>query len=718
MIDAVSDLEKRLSFTGFHKETQTSKRDCRLDRDEFDALAPKEPVTVSLAAAALSMTTLDTASGTTLRLTAEGNDLETSKLSKSVFGGSNQASMDVRFATFKGNPVLDFVISEEDTKVDLHLFGNGLANHTVAASIPELQLDEKSSGRSTFLLRMFNDGSTNISKGSFAKIVAKMPEKDKSMVAALCGQLGKVSSSSEGFAASFATTADRDAFRRSSFSTKPVQEAISSLAKQCVDEIRTKGLVNASFDVETQGACCCSAAQNELLSKLDTEIDQAQTSLQGFEDEIKAIQVNRPLFERDACPAYESDLTSAQEKLSIIESEIGQAITSLADLEAKLAEEENIKSSLSKISQPSELCDVENNGLKDRVNGFIQNLNPASIGVVCPGDTEKSPLQIVNDEINAEITRLLEIHISPDQISELKNTITQLEAERVELAANLAAVSQTKASPVEIDQQMQTNAGLSNTVSEIEGQVTALETEISDLRGFMDDNASLIAEIDQLNQELVNLTSQKMLTQGTLEDVKSDVLQAKAKVTQLEMQIEKVKSQTSDLEVQIGAASSTADTLQQEVQTLTLEVSQTQKRIESLEQEVAIAQDLIDNANSVIASNSQEVAKLDAELNAKNATATTLEMSLDTIGPQADAAEQTVRDLDASLKADFVPVAEYKEQAARLNEMTQIVTERTKLIRELRDDLQAIQGEEQLLVKMCLADAQCKAAMGDRLGVE
>lgn len=717
MIDTVSDLEKRLSFTDFYKETKTSKRDCRLDRDEFDALAPKEPVTLSLAATTLSMTTLETDSGTTLRLTAGGNDLETSKMSKSVFGGSNQASMDVQFTTFKGNPALDFVISEEDTKVDLHLFGSGLANQTVAVSIPELLLDDKTSGRSSFSIRMYNDGSTNISNGDFEKIVTKMPEKDKAIVAALCGQIGKASSTSEGFSSSFAATEDRDAFRRSNFSSEPVREAISSLAKQCVDEIRIKGLVIASFDVEVQTPVC-SATQNELLSKLDTEIDEAQTALQGFEDEIKAIQVNRPLLERDACPAYENDLTSAQEKLSAIDSEIARAITSLADLEAKLAEGENIKGSLSKISQPSELCDVENNGLKDRVNSFIQNLNPASIGVVCPGDTEKSPLQIVIDEINAEITRLLEIHISPDQIAELKNIITQLEAERVELAANLAAVSQTKASPVEIDQQMQTNAGLSNTVSEIEGQVTALETEISDLRGVMDDNASLIAEIDQLNQELVNLTSQKMLTQGTLEDVKSDVLQAKAKVTQLEMQIEKLKSQTSDLEVQLGAASSTAGTLQQEVQTLTLEVSQTQKRIESLEQEVAIAQDLIDNANSVIASNSQEVAKLDAELNAKNATATTLEMSLDTLGPQADAAEQTVQDLEASLKTDFVPVAEYKEQAARLNEMTQIVTERTKLIRELRDDLQAIQGEEQLLVKMCLADAQCKAAMGDRLGVE
>jgi hypothetical protein len=51
-----------------------------------------------------------------------------------------------------------------------------------------------------------------------------------------------------------------------------------------------------------------------------------------------------------------------------------------------------------------------------------------------------------------------------------------------------------------------------------------------------------------------------------------------------------------------------------------------------------------------------------------------------------------------------------------LNDLTQIVTERTTLIRELRADLVAIEAEEQLLVKMCLADAQCKVAMGDRLG--
>lgn len=717
MIDTISDLERRLLLTGFYKVTKTSQRDCRLDRDEFDALAPKEPVNVLLAAKSLSMATLEADNGPTLRFIARGSNLETSKMSKNVFGGSNELSMDVRFSTFERNPVLDFVISEEETKISLRLFGSNLANQTVAASMHEFLLDDKSTGRSAFYIRMFSDGSTNIGNGDFAKIVTKMSVKDKAMVAALCAQLGKVSSSSEGFEASFAAPTDRAAFRRSNFSSEPVREAIASLAKQCVDEIRTKGLVIASFDFEAQMPVC-SAAQNQLLFKLDTEIDEAQTALQDFEDEIKSIQVNRPLLERDACPAYETELAAAREKLSAVASEIVSARTSLTDLEAKLAEAEDIKVSLSKISQPSELCDIEKKGLKEQIAGFIQSLNPAGVGVVCPDDTIKSPIQIVIDEINAEITRLLETHISPDQIAELKRTIAQLETERVELAANLAAVTQKKASPVEVDQQMQINAGLSDTLSEIEDQITVLENEISGLLSVMDNNASLISEIDQLNQELVNLTSQKMLTQGLFEDVKSEVLQAKANVTELELQIDKVKSQTSDLEVQLGAASSTAGILQKEVQTLTLDVAQTQKRIESLEEEVAIAEDLIDNANSVIASNSQAVAKLDTELKAKNAEMTTLKTLVDTLGPQADAAEQTVRDMEAELNADFVPIAQHREQEARLNKLTQTVTERTKLIRELRDDLQAIQSEEQLLVEMCLADAQCKAVMGDRLGVE
>ena len=109
---------------------------------------------------------------------------------------------------------------------------------------------------------------------------------------------------------------------------------------------------------------------------------------------------------------------------------------------------------------------------------------------------------------------------------------------------------------------------------------------------------------------------------------------------------------------------------------------------------------------------------MDAELTKKVAASALLTGSVSTLTPQADAAESTVEDMRMSLETNFVSIEQYQEQEARLNEVTQIVTERTKLIRELRTDLASIEQEEQLLIKMCIADAQCKAAMGERLGVE
>jgi peptidoglycan hydrolase CwlO-like protein len=163
-------------------------------------------------------------------------------------------------------------------------------------------------------------------------------------------------------------------------------------------------------------------------------------------------------------------------------------------------------------------------------------------------------------------------------------------------------------------------------------------------------------------------------------------------------------------------ASSTSVSLQQEVDALSRIIETKQENVDDLNMKVESAQAVIDETNSVVAQNSQEVTTFDVTLNARNDESVTLSNLLETLSPQADAAEQTVLDLETSLVTDFVPIDQYREQEARLNDLTQIVTERTTLIRELRADLVAIEAEEQLLVKMCLADAQCKVAMGDRLG--
>jgi chromosome segregation ATPase len=228
----------------------------------------------------------------------------------------------------------------------------------------------------------------------------------------------------------------------------------------------------------------------------------------------------------------------------------------------------------------------------------------------------------------------------------------------------------------------------------------------------------MIEDIDDLNQRLVQLSAQKDNRQSALDEAKSASLGAQAVISQRDLEISNLEGQISNLEIQMEAASSTASTLVEEVVQLGQDIADTTKSVTTLEANVSEAQAFIDNANGAIGQKSQEVSNLDAELSKKVAEATILSNSVTTLAPQADAAETTVEGMRASLETDYVPIAQFQEKAARLNELTQAVTERTKLIQELRMDLGSIEQEEQLLIKMCVADAQCKAAMGERLGVD
>ena len=124
MIDTVSDLEMRLSFLNFYSSTNSSIRDCRLDNEELKALNLnlRPPVSSEIPAESISMAAVKTAGSATLSLVVEGSDLETSLVSKSIFGLSNQVKMDIKFDMSGGSPILDFVVSEDDTKINLHFF--------------------------------------------------------------------------------------------------------------------------------------------------------------------------------------------------------------------------------------------------------------------------------------------------------------------------------------------------------------------------------------------------------------------------------------------------------------------------------------------------------------------------------------------------------------------------------------------------------------------
>ena len=722
MIDTVSDLEMRLSFLNFYSSTNSSIRDCRLDNEELKALKPEPeelPVSSEIPAESISMAVVKTAGSATLSLVVEGSDLETSLVSKSIFGLSNQVKMDIIFDMSGGSPILDLVVSEDDTKINLHFFDNYSQSAGFAAGLKELTLGKTPNDQSAFRIRMLDNGKSNIDNGDFRKLLSKMPSKDQAMIAALCGHVAGVSTSSEGFEAQFLNAEDKATFRSSLFSNPQVRSAVNKLATQCVAEVRATGAVEASFKMSVP-PIVCTAAENDGLASLDTQIEADQKSLLKVKDEINQLQSQRPLFQFKECAAYADNAESAAKRREILQEKVVQAELDTKDATTRLDAGRTLATRLADLKAPADICFVENKDLRTDVNEFVFELDPVFVGIQCPGtdDAPKNPVQIVINEINAEILALLEVHISEDEIAALEAERDDKLQEFRELAARLAAIEQSKASPEQVQEQTDTNASLRQTIDDIEARIVSLENEIRDLNGILANNAGMIEDIDALNQRLVELSAQKERRQSALDETKSTSLGALAVISQRDLEISKLEDQISNLKIQMEAASSTSSTLVEEVVQLGQDIADTTQRVTTLEANVSEAQALIDNANGAIGQKSQEVSNLDAELSKKVAEATILSNSVTTLAPQADAAETTVEGMRASLETDYVPIAQFQEKAARLNELTQAVTERTKLIQELRLDLGSIEQEEQLLIKMCVADAQCKAAMGERLGVD
>ncbi|MDA7479626.1 hypothetical protein N8995_02060 [Planktomarina temperata] len=747
MINTSSELEKQLMqrFWYGNNTWGASNRDCRLDAAELSELVIisskptadaevstetkpdtidaaevlKEHETFILAATTISMSAVKRAGSATLSLIAEGSDLETSLASKSIFGLNNQIEMDIKFDMSGGSPILDFIVSENDTKINLHFYDNYSQSAGFAAGLKELTLGKTQNDQSAFRIRMLDSGKSNIDNGDFRKLLSKMPGKDHAMISALCGHVAGVSTSAEGFEAQFSNAEDKATFRSSLFSNPQVRSAVNKLATQCVTEVRATGAVEASFKM-TVPPIVCTAAENDGLASLNAQIAADQESLLGVKDEINQLQSQRPLFQFKECAAYADNSESAAMSLEILQKKVVQAELETKDATTTLDAGRALKNRLADLKAPADICLVENETLREDVNEFVFELDPVFVGIQCPGldDAPKNPVQIVINEINAEILALLEVHISEDEIAALEAERDDKLQEFRELAARLAAIEQSKASPEQVQEQTDTNASLRQTIDDIEARIVSLENEIRDLNGILANNAGMIEDIDALNQRLVELSAQKERRQIALDETKSTSLGALAVISQRDLEISKLEDQISNLKIQMEAASSTSSTLVEEVVQLGQDIADTTQRVTTLEANVSEAQALIDNANGAIGQKSQEVSNLDAELSKKVAEATILSNSVTTLAPQADAAETTVEGMRASLETDYAPIAQFQEKAARLNELTQAVTERTKLIQELRLDLGSIEQEEQLLIKMCVADAQCKAAMGERLGVD
>ena len=225
-------------------------------------------------------------------------------------------------------------------------------------------------------------------------------------------------------------------------------------------------------------------------------------------------------------------------------------------------------------------------------------------------------------------------------------------------------------------------------------------------------------KVQVLNESLTKNTLERSRLLKSLYVFEMKTKQDAANVQRAEAKLAQLIDDLDLMRIQLGATSSTDETLEKEVKELEIKISALKDIVPNLELKLQKIQSNIQDANAKLADKTSRETTIDRVLNEASNKAYTLQGEVERFGPQAIAGEETVKNLIIQLKNDYVPLDEFKVEDNRLKELTQVVTESSKEIQLLRKDLLDIRSIEQSYIEKCLADRQCKAVMGERLGVE
>jgi len=225
-------------------------------------------------------------------------------------------------------------------------------------------------------------------------------------------------------------------------------------------------------------------------------------------------------------------------------------------------------------------------------------------------------------------------------------------------------------------------------------------------------------KVQVLNESLTKNTLEKSRLLKSLYVFEMKTEQDAVNVRRTEAKLARLIDDLDLMRIQLGATSSTDETLAKEVKELEIKISALKDIVPTLELKLQKIQSNIQDANAKLADKTSRETTIDRVLNEASNKAYTLQGEVERFGPQAIAGEETVKNLIIQLKNDYVPLDEFKVEDNRLKELTQVVTESSKEIQLLRKDLLDIRSIEQSYIEKCLADRQCKAVMGERLGVE
>jgi hypothetical protein len=248
-----------------------------------------------------------------LRIVTKGSDIDTSVVSKSLFGFENVSSIDLLLNMGDNNAYIDFLIDEKNTKIKF--------SHD---------------GSSEFYMRLKDDSSSNISSGDFEKILEQLDIRDAALLGAYCSKITEVTESSKKFSKFVkqnSATLINDNFLSSPLSKEGVINIINVHAKSCVDKMYDVLKVQSSFLVETQ------VKENSKVQDLNKKLTESVLEKSNLEKVLIEAQ-NKTKESSNILTNRQNKLAQIVKEIELMEAQLGATSTTDVSIEKEVTDME------------------------------------------------------------------------------------------------------------------------------------------------------------------------------------------------------------------------------------------------------------------------------------------------------------------------------------------------------------------------------------------
>ena len=248
-----------------------------------------------------------------LRIVTKGSDIDTSVVSKSLFGFENVSSIDLLLNMGDNNAYIDFLIDEKNTKIKF--------SHD---------------GSSEFYMRLKDDSSSNIPSVDFEKILEQLDIRDAALLGAYCSKITEVTESSKKFSKFVkqnSATLINDNFLSSPLSKEGVINIINVHAKSCVDKMYDVLKVQSSFLVETQ------VKENSKVQDLNKKLTERVLEKSNLEKVLIEAQ-NKTKESSNILTNRQNKLAQIVKEIELMEAQLGATSTTDVSIEKEVTDME------------------------------------------------------------------------------------------------------------------------------------------------------------------------------------------------------------------------------------------------------------------------------------------------------------------------------------------------------------------------------------------